>query len=114
MIMPRMTTLGRGGACLIVTLGLLAAACARQPEPVATPTPVPGTAAPVALDRSVRPHLGPAKPLSLPPVITRMLRNGLRILVVEHHELPVADVVLVAKTGVEADPPLRAGLATLV
>ena len=59
------------------------------------------------------PDLGPPKPLAVPPVVERTLPNGLRLLVVEHHELPVADLILVLKTGSEADPRGREGLATL-
>jgi predicted Zn-dependent peptidase len=44
----------------------------------------------------------------------RTLPNGLRILIVEHHELPIADFILLTGTGVEADPPARTGLAMLV
>ena len=60
------------------------------------------------------PELGAVKPLSVPPVVERTLANGMRLLIVEHHELPVADFVLVVKTGSEADPTGREGLATLV
>ena len=99
----------------MVVLSLLAAACAQQPAPETTPAPTPGARENVAtLDRSAVPRLGAAKPLSLPPVITRTLPNGLRILVVEHHELPIADFILITATGVEADPPGRAGLTTLL
>jgi predicted Zn-dependent peptidase len=59
------------------------------------------------------PELGAPKPLTVPPVVERTLPNGLRLLVVEHHELPVADFVLVVRNGAEADPANRTGLATL-
>ncbi|HJU65680.1 MAG TPA: pitrilysin family protein, partial [Gemmatimonadaceae bacterium] len=39
--------------------------------------------------------------------------NGLDLVVVEHHELPVADFILVVGSGVEADPAAKSGLATL-
>ncbi len=96
----------------ILVAGALGSACAQQPAPAATPTSQSASTA--ALDRSVPPRLGSPKPLSLPPVVTRTLPNGLRVLIVEHHELPVVDFVLVTTTGVEADPPTRAGLATLM
>jgi predicted Zn-dependent peptidase len=102
---------GRSGPVLATVLWLMAGACVRQP---ALTTPADGATPPAALDRSVSPRLGPARSLSLPPVVTRTLPNGLRILVVEHHELPVADFILLTGTGVEADPPTRAGLATLL
>lgn len=109
-----MTGVRRNGPRLAIMLGLLTAACARQPAPGGVPAPAGGMAMPAALDRSVPPRLGRAKSLSMPPVVTRTLPNGLRILVVEHHELPVADFILLTGTGVEADPPTRAGLATLL
>src|SRR5690606_13836443 len=37
----------------------------------------------------------------------------LRVLLVEHHELPVVDVVLAVRAGAESDPAERLGLATL-
>ena len=40
------------------------------------------------------PTLADPKPLSLPQVVERTLDNGLRILVVEHHELPIVDMVM--------------------
>ena len=60
------------------------------------------------------PVLGPVKPLTLPTVLERRLSNGLRILIVEQHELPVVDLVLVVRTGSESDPAGKEGLAPLV
>lgn len=59
------------------------------------------------------PELGPPKAMKLPPVIRRELPNGLRLLIVEQHELPVADFVLVVKSGGTADPANKAGTASL-
>ena len=61
---------------------------------------------------SRRPALGPAPAVSLPPIQTRQLANGLKIVVVEQHELPLADFVLLVGTGAEADPARHEGLAT--
>jgi predicted Zn-dependent peptidase len=52
--------------------------------------------------------------VTLPPVARRELPNGMTLLVVEQHELPVADFVLVVGTGAEADPAGKAGAATLM
>jgi len=97
---------------------LTASACAQAPAPQSTPAPA--APAPVAVDtqraafdRSQRPSLGPAPTVSLPPIQTRELSNGLKLVVVEQHELPLADFVLLVGTGAEADPANRAGLATL-
>jgi predicted Zn-dependent peptidase len=62
---------------------------------------------------TVPPALAEPRTLRVPPISEHTLPNGLRLLVVEHHELPVADVLLLVRTGGEADPPGRAGLATL-
>lgn len=101
---------------------LVAAGCARSPraveiEPTQRPAPSAAradTADSSRIDRSKPPELAPPPALSLPPVTERTLPNGLRLLVVEHHELPVADFLLLVGTGGEADPPDKPGLATLV
>ncbi len=49
----------------------------------------------------------------LPQLQRRTLSNGLEVLIVEHHELPVVNMSLVLKTGGAADPLDRAGLASL-
>ena len=113
---------GRGHA--LVPLALLAlAACAAAPtvEPP-PPLPSPAVAAP-AVDTPVvapapggytsSPPLAAPPALSLPPITTRTLANGLQVVVVEHHELPIVDFALVLRTGAEADPANHAGLATL-
>lgn len=87
---------------------LLAASClmglAIQAVNAQTPTPNPVTRPPVA---------GRLRPLTLPPVVTRTLPNGLTLWVVEHHELPVADFIMLVKSGSESDSPGKLGLATL-
>jgi predicted Zn-dependent peptidase len=73
------------------------------------------TAAPLTaqVDRSTPPKLGPAPSLTLPPVVVRTLPNGLKLMVVERHKLPIADFVLVVPTGATANPPNQAGVAGL-
>jgi predicted Zn-dependent peptidase len=66
-----------------------------------------------AFDRTNPPALGTLGQLALPPVTRRQLDNGLEILVVEHHELPLVDMILVVKTGGEGDPASKPGVATL-
>ena len=99
-------------AAYVLLVGAIISACARQPAPEGAPSSV--MESPAALDRTVPPRLGPPRPLTLPPVTTRTLPNGLRVLIVEHHELPIVDFILITATGVEADPPARTGLATLL
>ncbi|MFL5581590.1 MAG: M16 family metallopeptidase [Gemmatimonadaceae bacterium] len=106
-------------------LSLAAAGCS-SPRVVTTPPPTPAPAAQTAQPApataaapatypgdSVPPALGAPKPLQLPPVVERTLPNGLRILVVEHHELPLADVALVVRSGAERDPRNRLGVSGL-
>lgn len=59
------------------------------------------------------PVLAAPKALTLPTMVERTLPNGLRLVIVEQHELPVVDAQLVIRTGSEADPAGKAGLATL-
>jgi zinc protease len=107
----------------IGVLALVLSACASAPEtpPVVQPPveerPVvvqpPAQPAEPQAASTTPPPLADPKPLTLPQVIERRLDNGLRILIVEHHELPIADFVMVVKSGTEEDPPHREGLASL-
>lgn len=65
------------------------------------------------LDRSKPPVLGPPPRVSLPPIVTRELPNGLKLMIVEQHELPLADFVLVVQGGGTLDPAAKGGLANL-
>src|SRR5256714_1931179 len=65
------------------------------------------------VDRSKPPELGPPPRVSLPPIITRQLANGLRLMIVEQHELPLADFALVVGSGGTADPAGKTGVANL-
>jgi predicted Zn-dependent peptidase len=65
------------------------------------------------IDRSKPPELGPPPTVSLPPIVTRQLANGLKLLIVEQHELPLADFVLVVGSGSTADPAGKMGVANL-
>jgi zinc protease len=101
----------QGGIARALALVLLAGACA-QPPVVVTPEPVPVQPV-VTVDLTRPPTLGPPPSIALPPIHTRELANGLRLMIVEHNELPVADFTLLVKTGLEADPPGHSGLASL-
>lgn len=101
---------------LFASSALLLAACS-GPQVVTTPAPVVVAPAPVAaapIDLTVPPTLGAPPLLKLPPVTTRQLANGLRIVVIEQHELPLADAILQMRSGGEADPANRTGTAALV
>jgi zinc protease len=64
-------------------------------------------------DRSLLPKEKPDPKLTLPAVQRRKLSNGLDVLVVEHHEVPVVSMNLVMKMGAAGDPADKAGLASL-
>src|ERR1700682_34033 len=66
------------------------------------------------IDRTKPPQLGPPPTVSLPPIITRQLPNGLKLLIVEQHELPLADFVLLVGSGSTSDPSGKPGIANLI
>lgn len=66
------------------------------------------------VDRSTPPVLGPPPALHFPPVTVRELANGLKLMIVERHDLPVAEFVLVIPSGATANATNRAGAANLV
>ncbi|WP_373063530.1 M16 family metallopeptidase [Gemmatimonas sp.] len=76
---------------------VLLPAQATAPQPASTTPPV----------------LTAPKPLTLPTITERVLPNGLKLVIVEQHEIPVVDASLVIRTGADADPKGKAGLATL-
>src|SRR5215207_9661577 len=57
----------------------------------------------------------PAAPRSptFPAPVERTLPNGLRVIVVERHNIPLGSALLMVKTGGEADPANLAGLADM-
>lgn len=66
-----------------------------------------------AVDRTKVPTLGPPPKVSLPPIVTRQLPNGLKLMIVEQHELPLADFTLVVGRGGTVDPASKGGVANL-
>ncbi len=85
-----------------------AAQAAKLPEPNA---PATGEEKRGGLYEMPKPQPDPR--LRLPEIERRKLSNGLEVLIVEHHEVPVVSMNLVIKMGAAADPVDRAGLATL-
>jgi zinc protease len=55
----------------------------------------------------------PAPEVRFPPYEIRTLPNGLRVVVVLHHEQPAVSLRLVVRAGALQDPPEKAGLAAL-
>ena len=64
-------------------------------------------------DRSKPPASGPAPTLTLPTIQKQQLSNGLSVWIVEQHEVPVAQVNLVALSGSADDPAGKYGVASL-
>ncbi|HET7433895.1 MAG TPA: pitrilysin family protein [Thermoanaerobaculia bacterium] len=67
-----------------------------------------------AQDQQVSPP-APAAPreAKLPQPVEKTLANGLRVIVVPKHDIPLVAATLMFKTGAEADPANRPGLAQL-
>lgn len=90
----------RRGLALGLVLGALGltAGAARAQTPVPQETPPP-----------------PAAPRSaaVPKPVERTLRNGLRVIVVEHHATPLVAAQLLVKNGGEVDPANLSGLADM-
>src|SRR4051812_41151791 len=103
--MPRFLT-AFGGLASLTACGGTPVTTTSEPLP-----PSPVVSAPIDLTKP--PTLAPPPPLRVPPITTRQLPNGLQIVVVEQHELPIADVVLEIRNGGEADPVNRTGAAAL-
>jgi predicted Zn-dependent peptidase len=76
---------------------------------VALATPAGARQAP---DRSKAPSPGPAPALKIPPIERRALTNGLRVWIVQMHEVPVVDVSVVVTSGAATDPIGKYGLAS--
>jgi predicted Zn-dependent peptidase len=64
-------------------------------------------------DRSKPPALGPAPSLKLPAIQKTKLGNGLPVWIVEHHEVPLAQVNLIVRSGSAADPIGKYGVGNL-
>ncbi|MCK4223973.1 MAG: insulinase family protein [candidate division Zixibacteria bacterium] len=54
-----------------------------------------------------------AQEIKLPPIKKTTLDNGLKVIIIEHHELPVVAFRLVLKSGSAYDPSGKTGLANL-
>lgn len=65
------------------------------------------------IDRTKKPPSQATPKLVLPKIQRGSLANGLKILLVEHHELPVVQFQLVFQSGSSQDPSGKAGVAQL-
>ncbi|HYE87566.1 MAG TPA: pitrilysin family protein [Vicinamibacterales bacterium] len=64
-------------------------------------------------DRSKPPAIGPAPSLKMPSIQKQKLSNGLAVWIVEHHEVPLAQVNLIVRSGSAADPIGKYGIGSL-
>jgi len=83
---------------------------------VARVVPLPvlqAAAGEASLDRARIPGPGPEKPFRLPERRSLELPNGLRVVLVEEHKVPLVSFNLVVRGGGATDPPGLAGLASL-
>jgi len=64
-------------------------------------------------DRSKPPAIGPAPSLKMPAIQKQKLSNGLEVWLVEHHEVPLAQVNLIVRSGSAADPIGKYGVGSL-
>jgi len=72
---------------------------------------------PAAREDAARTHLpkaGPEPRFQLPPIHRSRLSNGMQVLVVENHELPVVNLHVVFPAGRAEDPLSKLGLAALL
>lgn len=60
--------------------------------------------------RSAPPKLGPVKDLQLPPIQRLELSNGMKVLLMEKHGVPLVQVNLLIQTGSAHDPEGKEGL----
>lgn len=64
--------------------------------------------------REYPPDVPSPKPIVIPAPVVQKLSNGLQVVVVERHNLPMVTLRLVVKSGAECDPPNLPGVAALV
>ncbi len=64
-----------------------------------------------APDRSKPPAVGPARSLKLPAIQHFKLSNGLQVILMEKHEVPLVQIEMIALAGAAADPAGLSGLA---
>ena len=85
---------------LLLSLSLFAGSVAAQQSTTAAPQETPP---PPAAPRSVR----------VPKPVERTLKNGLRVIVIEHHATPLVAAQVLVKNGGEVDPATLSGVADM-
>jgi zinc protease len=69
---------------------------------------------PSSFDRSVQPAFGPDPLLKLPEIWDAQLKNGIKIIGIEHNELPLVEFSITLKGGKQLDDLNKVGVANLV
>jgi len=64
-------------------------------------------------NRKQPPPIGPAPSLKLPAIQKHKLSNGLAVWIVEHHEVPLAQINLIVRAGSAADPIGKYGVGSM-
>jgi len=73
-----------------------------------------GTIAMAQVDRSTKPKPGATPAFTLPKPQHATLKNGLRVMLIEQHELPIVNMQLVFQSGSANDPLDKPGLASVM
>jgi zinc protease len=84
-----------------------------QPAQEAARADRPPDAVPDDFDRSKMPDLGPLPPFAPPTFTRRKLSNGLELLIVERHDLPIVTFDLIVKSGETLTPKGKEGLGSI-
>ncbi len=106
---------GGGGGAVDVGVGARAAGVADSATAGAADSATAGAAhgAGAGGARTAAPRVGPPPSVSLPEPEDYRLENGLRVILVERHDLPVVSLDLIFPGGASAHPAEQAGLAAL-
>jgi predicted Zn-dependent peptidase len=64
-------------------------------------------------DRSKPPELGPPPSLTLPPIQRLKLSNGMPVVLMEKHQVPVVQINVIVNAGSAHDPARQGGLASM-
>jgi zinc protease len=99
--LTKIVSSARRGLALGFVLGALASlSVAAQAQTAAAPQATP-------------PPPAAPRPVTVPKPVERTLRNGLRVIVVEHHATPLVAAQVLVKNGGEVDPASLSGLADM-
>lgn len=94
-------------------LAAAATALAQNPPPKTPAVPHKSAATAAAIPNYNELKFPELRPVAIPPVQSFTLPNGMQLLLLEDHELPLVDGTVLVRTGSAFDPPEKAGLAAL-